>query len=217
MKSTLLFVFLCVTQIHAIAQSCDCFGRKKKIAFKKSIIVCGVPAMAQSEYGTLMSEIVVRDCFKDRYLFDNREDAVSTYAIKKYEDSLNIISMQLIPADNMKKLIFTPLSCQAIKVNRRGEPIIKKESYIFKAPELTANQKEYLDNLCQQLKSRTTKPLSLYPFDEISIYGLFLGALNNYNDCYNLYINLDKYYKLDGGVAEATKEIPFEWIVEHRR
>ena len=212
MKNRLLVICSLLMSTNSHAQICQCNRNDTKIEFKNKVIICGVPQKAKTGEGILLSEMVVRDCIRDKYLMDYRQDAVHTFAVKKFKDSVTITDMLLVPTASMQDLDYTPLSYQALWINPHGEARLSKERFVFKAPALNDVQRRYLDKLCAQLKEETRLPQTPYPFDEASVYALFLGAVNNYNDCYNLFLNLDKYYKLDGAIAETKGEIPFEYI-----
>ena len=163
-----------------------------------------------------MSELTVKNCLTKKNLLDSRSDATQTFAVKKFSDSVTITSLQLIPDSTMRQLMYVPLSYKVLKIASNGDPAISKSKFIFKVPRITQYQKKYIDSLCETLKAGIKRPLSIYPFDETSIYVLFLGALANYGSSYDLFVNLDKYYSLDGAIAETKEEIPFEYITKNR-
>lgn len=193
------------------AQNCKCGNDQKKIQLKNRIVLCGTleKSVASREY--TMSGITVQDCATSKYLLNSEDDETTNYNIKVKSDSIYITEMQLIPDSKMSKLILTPLSYRIVYLQNGNVLKLTKTIFSFIDPKLNLYQKKYLDSLCNKIKSHSSS------LDELSIYALFLGAVNNYRDCRNLFINLDKYYDLDGANKETKDEIPFGYILEHRR
>lgn len=216
MKKTFLIVVLLIVKIYSLAQPCHCSNEEKRIMFKNKIIVCGTTDETKLDNTLVLSEITVKNCLTNKYLIDSRSDATETFAVKKFSDSLTITSLQLIPDSSMRQLMYVPFSYKVLKIASDGKPNISQSRFIFSVPKITESQKKYIDTLCLKLKSGIKKPAGIYPFDETSIYVLFLGALMKYNDCYDLFVNLGKYYTLDGAIAETKEEIPFEYITKNK-
>lgn len=200
---------------YSSAQSCHCSKEEQGITFKNKVIVCGTANEFKMNNTSVLSEITVKNCKTNKYLIDSRSDAMETFAVKKFSDSLTITSLQLIPDSSLHQLTYVPLYCQVVKIASNGTPDISKARFIFKAPKITEHQKKHIDSLCLKLKTGIKQPASIYPFDETSIYVLFLGALANYGSSYDLFVNLDRYYTLDGAIAETKEEIPFEYITKN--
>lgn len=214
MKNLLLTACLITSQLYALAQ-CHCSNEGTGITFKNKVMVCGTANEMKISNALVLSEVTVKDCSAKRYLMDSRSDATETFAIKQFSDSVTITSLQLIPDSSLHQLTYVPLSYKVLKIASNGNPTVSKPRFIFKAPKITGHQKKYIDSLCLTLKTGIKQPTSVYPFDETSIYVLFLGALANYSNCYDLFVNLDKYYTLDGAIAETKEEIPFEYIIKN--
>jgi len=197
------------------AQSCHCSNEEKGFMFKNKVAVCGTASEIKLSNALTLSELTVKNCITKKYLIDSRSDATETFAVKRFSDSIIITSLQLIPDSTMKQLTYVPLSYKVLKIVSDGKPNISQSRFIFRVPKITRGQKKYLDSLCLKLRSGFKHPANVYPFDETSIYVLFLGALANYGTCQDLFVNLDKYYILDGALAETKEEIPFAYIIKN--
>ena len=196
---------------------CGCKNDIPILIYKKCVAVCGTLVEPSTEDNLTLTEVLIKDCKSNKILFDSRLSAWEKFLIVNKSDSLVLTSLQLIPDSSMEQLTFIPLSFKSVNVNvKKGNSrvLISPKHFIFKAPKLTSFQKVYLDKLCGELKFAATKGKSAYPLDEMSIYALFLGAIHDYNDSQELFVNLEKYFILDGAIAETKSEIPFEYIIE---
>lgn len=216
MKSLALIALIVFIRFDGYGQLCQCDVGEKEINFKDVVTICGtVDSNAQGDT-TLLSEISIKDWKSDKILYRSF-DGSETYRVNKFPDSAVIIQFQLLPDSSMRQLTLVPLSSAVLKIGQNGEPYISPFNFVFKMPKMTEYQKRYLDTLCRKLKARIMHPKVFYPFDETSIYALFLGTLTKYNDCYKIFVNLDKYFTLDGGIAETKDEIPLEYITKNMR
>ncbi|HVW99607.1 MAG TPA: hypothetical protein VHA52_04075 [Candidatus Babeliaceae bacterium] len=216
MRKLLLTVYLIAVQLYALAQ-CHCPNEEKGFTFKNKITICGTTDEINRKDELVLSEITVKDCSTKKYLMDSRLDGTETFAVKQFSDSITITSLQLIPDSSLLQLISVPLDRKVLKIASNGNPNISRSRFVFKIPSITDYQKRYIDSLCKILRKNIKQPTGIYPSDENSIYVLFLGALVNYGSCYDLFANLDKYYTLDGAIAETKEEIPFEYIIKNIR
>lgn len=214
MERIILSLLLLLFVKSSIAQSCRCYDNDRGYIFKKIIAVCGTPGEPQYDNSLMLSELTVINCSTNDYLVDTRADATETFIVRNNEDSLVITSLHLLPDSTMHKLMFVPLSYQTIKLVN-GKPKLSSPCFAFTVPVLTQYQRKYINGLCKKIRSGIKNPAGLYPYDETSVYGIFLGALTNCNDCYDLFINLDKYYVLDGAIAETKAEIFFHYIISN--
>lgn len=207
------------TTVDASAQSfCECSSGDYKVSFKDKIVVCG-SKMKQLKEEIILTSVSIKDCLKNEVLSDNSADAVQQYSVRKYSDSLVVTDLVLLPDSTMKGVYGpVPLSSRALKlINRSGKERVYFGSsrFVLQVPSLNSIQKKYLDRLCGRLNSNIKKPAAFYPGDEASIYALFLGAVNQYRNCYDLFRNLESYFVLDGAIAETRSEIPFDYVVEN--
>lgn len=216
MKRILLVICLITVQLSS-AQSCHCSGNEKGFVFKEKVVICGTASEPESGNTLILSEFTVKNCFTGKYLIDTRLDAMETFAIKKFADSVTITDLQLIPDSTMSRLMLVPLSCKVLSIASDGSPHCSKSKFIFKIPDLTGYQKRYVDSLCKAIKACIKHDIHTYPSDESSVYMLFLGALSNYSSSYDLFVNLGKYFNLDGAIAETRAEIPFEYIIKNTK
>jgi len=191
------------------AQNCKCNVDQKKITLKNRIVLCGTIEKSISSKEFTMSGITVRNCSTNKYLLNAEDDEITNYNVKVRSDSIYVTEMQLIPDNKMNNLILTPLSYQIIYLQNGNVPKLGKSIFSFVSPKLNSYQRKYLDSLCNEIKSHSNS------LNELSIYALFLGAVNNYGDCKSLFVNLDKYYDLDGATKETKDEIPFDYILQH--
>ena len=180
--------------------------------FKNKVTICGyLNESKKNEY--LISEFSMKNCETGEYILDTHLEAMETFLIKAFKDSIVINEMQWIPDSLMNNQKLVPLCYQTLKISPGGKIIMGAPKFIFKKPKLSLYQKKYLDSICDYLRAKKTSPKTLYPLDDNSIYGLFLGALWKYGDSYDLFVNIDKYFLLDGAIAETNGAIPFEYIM----
>lgn len=210
MRKISCFTLILISFQFANAQDCKCNTDQKKIQLKNKIVLCGTLEKTISSKEYIMSGIIVRNCFTNKYLLNAEDDEITNYNIKVRSDSIYLTEMQLIPDRKMSNLILIPLSYQIIYLQYGNVPTLSKTRFSFVSPKLNSYQKGYLDSLCSKIKSHSNS------LNELSIYALFLGAVNNYADCKILFLNLDKYYDLDGAIKETKDEIPFDYILQHK-
>lgn len=213
-------LFFVLTKVTA-QTSCGCASGERQINLESRIVVCGTPE-SDNKGAVILSSIRIRDCLTGQVLFDNTADAIQLHSVKKYPDSIVITELVLLPDSSMRAMLRTPvpLSSRVLKVLRRkGKETIYfgEERFVFRAPSLNDTQKKYLDKLCKKLDASIKKPAVFYPGDETSIYALFLGAVNNYHNCQDLFKNLQSYFVLDAAIAETRSEIPFEYIFNNMK
>jgi len=208
MRKISCFILILISFELANAQDCKCNADQKKIQLKNKIVLCGTLEKTISSKEYIMSGITVRNCFTNKYLLNAEDDEITNYNIKIRSDSIYLTEMQLIPNRKMSNLILTPLSYRIIYLQNGNVPTLSKAIFSFTSPKLNPYQKKYLDSLCSKIRSHSDQ------LNELSIYALFLGAVNNYADCKSLFLNLNKYYDLDGATKETKDEIPFDYILQ---
>jgi hypothetical protein len=171
------------------------------------LIFCGRINKKLSETKFVISEFKMIDCNDKKEIIDQAEDAVSQSVVTIEKDSLLVAETHYILNSNWEMDI-VPARETTIKFVQ-GKPILSSKRDIFAAPPLAKEQQDSLATLNKNLKEKSKAGKIIYPYDEKSIYLLFMGAVNGNEEARYLLKNLDRLFILDGAIAETREEI---WI-----
>lgn len=192
--------------------NCNCKNNVASIIFFKDknnnqLIFCGRLDKKLSENKFVVSEFKLIDCNDKKEIINQSEDAVSKSIVTIKTDSLLVAETHYI-LNSKWEIDIVPATETTIKFVQ-GKPVLSSKRNIFIAPPLGKEQQDSLITLNKNLKEKAKTGKSVYPYDEKSIYLLFMGAVNGNEDAKYLLKNLNKLFILDGAIAETRGEI---WI-----
>ena len=197
-------------QVKKDLGNCECKNNDTPIiSFKdksnNQLIFCGRLDKKLSEDKFVISEFKLIDCNDKKEIINQTEDAVSKSIVTVKEDSLLIAETHYI-LNSKWEIDIVPATEITIKFTL-GKPILSSKRNVFIVPPLSKEQQDSLIILNKNLKEKAKTGKSIYPYDEKSIYLLFMGAINGDEDAKYLLKNLDKLFVLDGAIAETRSEI----------
>lgn len=191
---------------------CNCKNNVAPILFFKDksnnqLIFCGRLDKIISENTFLISEFKLVDCNDEMEIINQSEDAVSKSIIIINPDSILIAETHYI-LNSKWEIDIVPALETTIKFIH-AKPNLSPKRNVFTAPPLTKEQHDSLIILNKNLTEKAKAGKSIYPYNEMTIYLLFMGAVNGSEDAKYLLKNLDNLFVLDGAIAETRGEI---WI-----
>ncbi len=193
-------------------QNCDCEDSDEMVLFytdsDNQILVCGT----KTDGDSLVYELTMYDCLQQTFLIDNRYDEIFPNSIQLTGKGFMVTDYHFAPVgDNWKQTILPFVETEYVFENA----ILKKaEKIIFDYPELTANQINDIKELCDQLYAHKNTGKEYYPFDNETIYILFIGAYKNVYSARQLFFDLTNLFELDGAAAETMSEIAMDRLIE---
>jgi len=191
---------------------CKCKGDAEPILFFKDkndnkLIVCGNFEKKITDNKFVVSEFIIYECMNEKEVINYSEDATFKSVITIEKDSVIITETHYILNNNWE-IDITPAKETVIKfVN--DEAVITSEKQAFVVPPLTKEQTDSLFILNKNLIEKAKGEKIHYPYDEKTIYLLFMGAINGNQDAKYLLRNLGELFILDGAIAETLGEI---WV-----
>ena len=212
-----ILLFFCLFQLSSRATSqnqvstmarCSCSNElsEKVIEFKnKSILICGNQKALNKNGKYIVYECQIIDCKNHNILIDHSSDAIFPTILTKSPNRLVIQETQCM-LDTTDNIIYVPTTEIIIKFNK-GQSTVFPIRKIFSPPILTKRQNDSLNILCRNLESQITGKPSLYPYNEKSLYLLYMGAINGMKKPKYLFQNLDSLFILDGAISETKREL----------
>ena len=214
MLSTILIsiAFISINSNIDKLSDCKCKGSVETILLfedknNNELIICGnlVEKITYNKF--VVSEFIIYDCMNKKEIIDCSEDAIFPSIITTTKDSL-IVAVSHYFLNNNWEIDITPAKETVIKfVN--NEAVITSEKQVFSVPPLTKEQTDSLFILNKNLREKAIGEKIHYPYDEKTIYLLFMGAIGGNQEAKYLLKNLDKLFILDGTIAETLGEI---WV-----
>ena len=144
----------------------------------------------------------------DTTILDYPYDETNKFIMTFNNHILQIASTKIVLIGDDWKYDLAKDNIQSINLSNR-DIRVSKNNNVFQPPTLTEKQKQDLTNLCNSLKEYIKSPKEFYPFDEKSIYMLYMGALNDHKQSIYLLKNLSNLFDVDGAIAETIREINF--------
>lgn len=192
------------------ADNCKCNNNVEPIIFFKDksdnqLIFCGSLDKKISENKFVISEFKLVNCKDKKEIINQAEDAVSKSIVTIKTDSLLIAETHFVLNSKWEIDIVPAMETTVKFIN--GTPNLSSKRNVFVAPPLTKEQQDSLSTLNKNLKEKAKSGKSIYPYDEKTIYLLFMGAINGNQDAKYLLKNLSELFILDGAVAETRGEI----------
>ncbi len=205
--------------LFGITQQCNCNHGVPVINFRDRVVVCGNDADTISHLEWMVSDFVLMDCKADSILDDNSNENVTKFFFKDCVDSLVEILTTYLPDSSMKIYTLAPLYYHSITFDRHGKLIYGGAKYCFNTFGLNKHQEKVIDDLCDSLEFKISKKDSNFsPYDEHSLYILFMGAINEKPRAKSLFENIRKYFKMNYGALSETlnHELPYRDIMFHK-
>jgi len=188
---------------------CSCGNQlSKNMYFSKYdtslLLICGdiLDTIAKDSFTVTHYKII--NCRTGERIVDIGEDGIFNAIFVTKNKELLIIDKQFI-LDTNDIITSIPNNSTTIKIEKEGLNVSRK--MIFSPPALTMKQDSSLNILCINLKQLTKLPRQPYPYDEKSIYLLYMGVLNKKKDATYILNNLDSLFVLDGAIAETKSEL----------
>jgi len=194
--------------------NCKCTNNTSSIiSFKdknnNQLIFCGSTDKKISENKYLISGFKLINCRDNKTIIDESIDEVPKFIITIKSDSLLLANTQFILNKDWN---IEPIPAMETTIKFiEGNPNLSSKKNVFIAPPLSKEQQDSLIIINKNLKEKAKAGKSIYPYDEKTIYLLFMGAINGNSDAKYLLKNLDKLFILDGAIAETKGEIWMEF------
>ena len=181
------------------------------ISFKdknnNQLIFCGILNKKISDDKYIISGFKLINCNDKKEIIDETIDEVPNFIVTIKSDSLLLANTHFV-LNKEWNIESIPATEKTIKFINHQVHISSKRN-VFVAPQITKEQQDSLISLCKQLKEKSQAGKVFYPYEETTIFLLFMGAINGNADAKYLLKNLDKLFVLDGAIAETRGEI---WI-----
>lgn len=162
-----------------------------------------------------ITSLSVYDCLLKEFIVDFSYDEVFSYTVANYKDSMIFTSQHFVPMGDSWEMTNIPFEESTIRVVN-DKVSISNEQIVFKYPELTQNQIDSINKICDKLTSNNKVAKSMYPLDYETIYILFIGALKEIGDSRLIFENLKENFEFDGAAAETLEEIHYETLIRNK-
>lgn len=170
----------------------------------REISICGVLENKNADT-FVVSECQIVNCKNGSHISDHSADGIFKVILIKQKDCLLVRETAFL-LDSADNIIYAP--CSETKITFfDGKMVVSEPNDIFVIPTLTKRQLEALNHICTGLRTEIAKGNTEFPYDEKSIYLLYMGALNGDAEAIYLFKNLASLFNLDGAIAETRGEL----------